>query len=203
MKILAISDVELPQFQNLAYVRRTYQDVELLVSCGDLPVPYLDYVTSVLNVPLLYVHGNHDISYLERPPGGVNLHKRMITMRGLTFAGLGGSLRYNNTLMQYTDGEMLRHVLGFAPRMLTRRLRRGHGVDVMVTHAPPRGIHDREDRPHMGFKALLTLIEWYRPRYLLHGHIDVFDRRETTWTEYLGTQVVNVDPVRLLTIDKL
>ncbi len=201
MKILAISDVELPQFQNLAYVRRTYQDVELLVSCGDLPVPYLDFVTSVLNVPLLYVHGNHDTSYLERAPGGENLHKRMISLKGLTFAGLGGSLRYNNAPLQYTDGEMMRNVLSYAPRMLPRRWRRGHGIDVMVTHAPPRGIHDREDRPHMGFKALLTLIRWYRPRYLLHGHIDVFDRRETTWTEYLGTQVVNVDPVRLLTID--
>jgi len=37
-----------------------FGDVELVLSCGDLPYYYLEYIVSMLNVPLLYVHGNHD-----------------------------------------------------------------------------------------------------------------------------------------------
>lgn len=203
MKILALSDVELPQMQNLAYLRRTYDDVDLIISCGDLPAAYLDYVTSALNVPLFYVRGNHDDSYRMRMPGGDNLHMRFVRYKGLTFAGIEGSLRYNRGPIQYTEFEMMNLVLRWAPRMLLRRLIQRHGVDVMVTHAPPRHIHDREDRPHMGFRAFRRLIQWYRPRYFLHGHVDVYDRREETWTDFMGTQVVNIDPVRLLEIDRL
>jgi Icc-related predicted phosphoesterase len=33
---------------------------DLVLSCGDLPVDYLEYIVTVLTVPLLYVPGNHD-----------------------------------------------------------------------------------------------------------------------------------------------
>ena len=158
MKILALSDVELPQMQNLAYLRRTYDDVDLVVSCGDLPAAYLDYVTSALNVPLFFVRGNHDESYVVRQPGGDDLHLRIMRYKGLTFAGLEGSLRYNRGTVQYTEFEMLNHVLRMGVRMLPRRLFKQHGIDIMVVHAPPRYIHDREDRSHMGFKAFRSLI---------------------------------------------
>jgi Icc-related predicted phosphoesterase len=50
-------------------------------------------------------------------------------------------------------------------------LRDGRGVDVLVTHAPPRGAGDREDPAHRGFEALNWLAERLRPPLLLHGHI--------------------------------
>jgi Icc-related predicted phosphoesterase len=77
---------------------------------------------------------------------------------------------------------------------------RGAGVDVMVTHASPYGIHDRKDRPHVGFQAFLLLMRWYRPRFLVHGHVDVWDRRDPTCTTYSSTQVININPVRLLSV---
>lgn len=203
MKILAVSDIELPKMQNVPYLRRAYGDIDLLVSCGDLSASYLEFITSVLNVPLFYVRGNHDEQYYERPPGGDDLHLRTIRYQGLSFAGLEGCLRYNRRgRLQYTEAEMLAHVLQFAPGMWWRLLRRGAGVDIMVTHAPPRGIHDRPDQAHRGFWAFRVLIRLFRPRYLLHGHVDVWDRRETTWTQFRRTQVVNIDPVRLLTIER-
>lgn len=200
MKILAISDIELAKMRNVPYLKRTYADVDLAISCGDLPAHYIEFVTTVLNTPLLFVRGNHDESYAERPPGGDDLHRRLVYYKGLSFAGLEGCLRYNNGSIQYTELEMLFYVLRWAPGMMLRRLHKGYGVDVLVTHAPPRGIHDREDRPHTGFKSLLTFMRWYRPRYLLHGHVDVYDRRDITWTEYHQTQVVNINPVRLMEI---
>ncbi len=201
VKILAISDNELPQMQNVPYLRRMYGDVDLLVSCGDLSAAYIEFITFVLSVPVFYVRGNHDESYLDFPPGGDDLHKRVVFYRGLAFAGLEGSPRYNRGLIQFTDEEMLLHILEMAPGMLRRRLMRGSGVDVLLTHAPPRGIHDRHDRTHRGFRSLHLAIRLFRPRYLLHGHVDVYDRRETTATLVQQTQVINVNPVRLITVD--
>ncbi|MFC1961310.1 metallophosphoesterase [Chloroflexota bacterium] len=201
MKILAISDHDLPQLQNLPNLSRKYGDVDLVISCGDLHTSYIEFVTSVLNVPFYYVRGNHDTGYRENPPGGDNLHQRFLRYKGLWMAGLEGCRRYNRGPIQYTEAEMFAQVLSMSPGMLLRRVRWGTGVDVMVTHASPFGIHDRSDLPHVGFRAFRLLMFWYRPRYLIHGHVDVWDRRDTTWTEYLDTQVVNINPMRVLTID--
>jgi len=56
-------------------------------------------------------------------------------------------------------------------RKLRFQLWRHKGVDIVVTHAPPRGIGDGEDPAHAGFEALLELIDRYEPQYLLHGHV--------------------------------
>jgi predicted phosphodiesterase len=94
VKILCVSDTVVPQLESAANLRRRYNDIDLIISCGDLPPVYLEFITSVLNVPLYYVRGNHDEIYDERPPGGDNLHGRVLTYKGLTFAGLEGSMRY-------------------------------------------------------------------------------------------------------------
>ena len=39
---------------------------DLVIGCGDLPFDYLEYLVSRLDVPLLYVPGNHDASLV--PP---------------------------------------------------------------------------------------------------------------------------------------
>jgi 3',5'-cyclic AMP phosphodiesterase CpdA len=40
---------------------------DVVVSCGDLPFEYLEYIVTVLSVPLLYVPGNHDPDLSARP----------------------------------------------------------------------------------------------------------------------------------------
>lgn len=201
MKILAVSDVELPQLGEAKYIRSKYQDVELLVSCGDMPADYLEFIGSILNVPLFFVRGNHDTNYMPPNPGGDDLHLRFRRFGGYTFAGLEGSIRYNDGAVQYTDREMTIRVLRLMPRLLLGRARRGAGVDVFVAHSPPHGIHDiPSDYAHRGFKAFLLLMRWGRPRLLLHGHVDTWDRRMVTETVYEHTRVININPARLLTL---
>lgn len=201
MKILCVSDTVVSQMENASHLRRRYNDVELIISCGDMSASYLDFITSVLNVPLFYVRGNHDENYYERPPGGDNLHGRLVRFGGLTFYGLEGSLRYNDGAIQYREGEMARKVLSALGSLGWRRWRRGRAVDVMVTHAPPLGIHDGQDLPHRGFKAFLTFMRWYRPRYLIHGHVHTWDRRTVVRTSYANTCVMNINPVTLLEVE--
>ncbi len=202
MKVLAISDNVLPQLENPDYLQRTYGDIELLISCGDMPVPYLELIGSTLNVPLFFVRGNHDLNYSRGHPGGDDLNEQVVRFRGLTFAGLEGSPRYNQQPVQYVESQMLLMVLGLGPKLLLKRLRYGSGLDVIITHAPPRDIHDLPDLPHRGFRSLRLLIQLYRPRYLLHGHVDTWDRRRPTTTHFAGTEVININPMKVLTLER-
>lgn len=203
VKILCVSDTVVSQMENAAHLRRRYHDVELIISCGDMPAAYLDFITSVLNVPLFYVRGNHDEGYDERPPGGEDLHNRILTFKGISFMGLEGSIRYNQGLIQYTEGEMQRMVMGMMPKMQLRKLLHRATVDVFVAHSPAYKIHDGEDRAHIGFRAFLRFMDWYRPRYMLHGHVHTYDRRVTVETHYQDTRILNINPYYLLEINPI
>lgn len=201
VKILAVSDVELPQMQNVEYLTNRFCGMDALISCGDMPANYLEFISTALNLPLFFVRGNHDTHYVPPNPGGQNLHLRLLRYRGISLAGLEGSIRYNEGAIQYSQGQMLRMVLGMMPRMLWLRTRQGYGVDLMVTHSPPEGIHDiPEDYAHRGFKALCYLMVWARPRYLLHGHVDTWDRRRPRETQFCFTTVLNVNPYMVLDV---
>jgi Icc-related predicted phosphoesterase len=202
VKILTISDTVMPQLENAANLRRRFSDIDLIISCGDMPPAYLDFISTILGKPLMYVRGNHDESYEREPPGGINLHHNLVEYRGLSFIGLEGCIRYNKGKIQYTQGQMHRMVLKMAPRMKLRTWRNGYGVDVFVAHSPPRGIHDIEDDyPHRGFDAFLNFMDWYQPRYMLHGHVHTWDRRKDTETQYNNTLIMNINPYTVLTID--
>jgi Icc-related predicted phosphoesterase len=202
MKLLAVSDQRLPHMLNSDYLRRHHGDAKVLISCGDMDPDYLNFICTILSIPLYYVRGNHDHRYTENNPGGVNLHRQFEIYKGLTFAGLEGSIRYNKGEPQFTQFEMYLQVFSLLPRFMLRRAVTGYGVDVFVAHSPPRFIHDREDWAHRGFRAFKLLMRLARPRYLLHGHVDIYDQRDVRETDYLGTRVININPSRTLIVEK-
>ncbi|GAB1420840.1 metallophosphoesterase [Anaerolineales bacterium] len=193
----------MPQMENAANLRRRYADMDLIVSCGDLPAPYLEYITSITNLPLYYVRGNHDESYKDFPPGGIDLHNKLVTYKGLSFFGIEGSIQYSRGDIQYTQFEMQKNLVTVLRKLWLRRKCYGYGVDVLVTHSPAWGIHDAQDQPHHGFKAFLKVLKWIRPRYMVHGHVHTWDRRVVTTTQYLDTEIHNINPLRVLEIDPL
>jgi Icc-related predicted phosphoesterase len=113
-------------------------------------------------------------------------------------------MRYNNNRhFQYSDQEMAFKMWGLTPRLVLNRFLYGRYLDILITHAPPEGIHDREDRCHQGFRTFLTFMERFRPRYLLHGHVHVYSPFEATETAYGDTHVVNVYGRHILEIDEV
>jgi len=207
MKILALSDQMVDQLYSPT-VKERFGDVNLVVGCGDLPSYYLEFIVSMLNAPLIHVPGNHDPavatpeSVLSIQGCASNIDGLVIKERGLLIAGLGGSIRYRpDGANQYTQGEMARRILAMTPHLLWNRLRCGRFLDILVTHAPPRGIHDAEDPAHVGFAPFNRFIERFRPRYLLHGHSHVYRRDAVTSTRVGQTTVVNVYPYRVIDIE--
>lgn len=200
MKVLTVSDNVLAQLEDSKNLCRAYADVDAVISCGDMPAPYIEYIASTLNVPLFFVRGNHDTQYSEGNPGGDNLHGRVVRFNGFVMAGLEGCIQYNREPVQYTDGQMYWMVLALWPKVLWQRAR-GRGLDIMVTHSPPRDIHDLPDRAHRGFKSFRLMLRLFKPRYLIHGHVDTHDSRRPTRTDFNGTLILNINPVKLITFE--
>ncbi len=198
MKILAVADtVHELVYSPVAATR--FKDVDLIVSCGDLPFDYMEFIVSVLNKPLLYVFGNHNAVQRRfghedikvEPEGGTNLHGRVVRQNGLLIGGLEGSIRYRPGPHQYSDLGMRLQMWRMVPRLLWNRMVHGRALDILVTHAPPRGVHDCEDLCHQGFPALHWFIRLFKPRYLLHGHTHVYRLDAERITRVGETEVIN------------
>ncbi len=209
MKILAVSDRVLDILYN-SKVREQFPGIELIIGCGDLPYYYLDFLISALDVPLFYVHGNHDgepqytsdRGIMTGVSGGRDIHSRTVNINGLLLAGLGGSMRYRpRGKHMFTESEMRAQLARLVPKLLWNRQRHGRYLDILVAHSPPFGIHDRNDLPHTGFKVFLTLMRIFKPRFLLHGHIHIYRQDYPRVTQYEQTSVINVFPYRVMDVE--
>ena len=208
MKILCVSD----QIDPLIYtssIKQRYADVDLILSAGDLPLDYLDFIISTLNKPLFFIFGNHHVeeyklyatgssSPYEIPSsgeiktiGGTHLGTKVRHENGIIVAGLGGCMRYNKGENQFTEFQMKLEILKMLPALLFNRIIRGRYLDILLTHASPWGIHDKQDKCHWGFKCFLWFMRVFRPKYLVHGHIHLYDLSEVRTTKYCETVVIN------------
>lgn len=208
MKILTISDKVIETIYSEA-IKQRFGDVDLVLACGDLPPYYLEFIVTMLSVPLLYVFGNHDLGihtsggqFKQAPLGGINVDERVVQVKGLLIGGLEGSMRYSHWGdHQYTEQDMRWKALRMAPALWWNRLRHGRFLDILITHAPPYAIHDGTDLCHTGFKTFLRMMDTYRPRYLIHGHRHVYSPHTAIRTTYRHTQVVNTCGYQVIRFD--
>ena len=217
VRVLAVSDEVSEELYADPAVAR---DAELILACGDLPFDYLDYLMNALDVPLVFVPGNHDpdvsgyrvarsglmlrAGLPASPPwpaGAACADGRVVDTAGLRLAGLGGCRRYSAGPNQYTDRQQGRRARALARRVAWHKRRDGKKVDILLTHAPPRGIGDGDDPPHQGFAALHPLVARLQPGLLLHGHVAVCgpaaaDRRlgRTIVRNVTGRHLFDVEP---------
>ncbi|MDR0502352.1 MAG: metallophosphoesterase [Treponema sp.] len=208
MKILCISDQIDPQVYS-PQIKERFSDVDLILSAGDLPLNYLDFIISTLNKPLFFVFGNHhtnDLKFFkniwnyplieeeERHSfycGAIHMGSKVRTEGNFILAGLGGCMWYNNGINQFTDFQMFIEAVKLIPKLLWNRVFHGRYLDVLLTHAPPLGIHDKKDRCHSGFKTYLWFMKTFKPKFLVHGHVHLYDLCDERSTKWESTVVIN------------
>ncbi len=198
MKILVLADEESKYLWDY-YEQGRLDDIDLILSAGDLKAEYLSFLVTFAKCPLLYVHGNHDTRYAESPPEGcICIDDSLFVYKGVRILGLGGSMRYNAGKFQYTESQMQRRI-----RRRTLDLLRYRGFDILLTHAPMAGFHDMEDLPHRGFACFRRLLEKYKPKFFVHGHVHLnygrFPRKDT----FGETTVINAYEKYLIQTDEL
>jgi hypothetical protein len=188
---------------------------DLVISCGDLPFDYLEYLVTLARVPLVFVRGNHDPGRTARqstsafpgaredgpaaaPGGCIDVDGTVVREADLVIGGLGGSIPYANGPNRYTEAQMRRRAA-----LLTARayLRGRRTLDILVTHAPPRGVGDADDPAHVGFAAFHGVVRRLSPALLVHGHVHPYgpsppERRigSTRVVNAVGSRVIDLSP---------
>ena len=166
MRILAVSDVNARYYYDY-YSPGKLDGIDLILACGDLHKEYLEFLVTMSHCPVLYVHGNHDERFDEAPPEGcVCVDDKVVVVNGVRILGLGGSYRYRDSKYMFTEKDMRRRI-----RKLWFQILRHKGFDILLTHAPARHINDFDSLSHRGFECFVELLDRYRPKYFIHGHI--------------------------------
>ena len=199
MKILLISDTEERSLWDgwTEETAKRLADVDLILSAGDLKPEYLEFLVTMLNVPLVYVRGNHDGRYDTKPPEGcIDADGKVLEiecgssplMQKVRVLGLGGSMRYKDGAPDMYDEREMEARIRSAERALRKRKaadvilgfagmsdRAGASdrpaFDILLTHAPCRGYGDMEDQPHRGFECFNDLLNKYSPQLHCYGHV--------------------------------
>ena len=186
MKILLVSDKEESYIWDY-FDRERFKGVELILSCGDLKSEYLSFLVTMINAPLFYVPGNHDKSYLTKPPEGcVCADDDIVTYKGIRILGLGGCMVYNFQPYQYSEEEMVKRIW-----KLRHKIKKSKGFDIILSHAPALGLGDGEDKAHRGYQCFVDLMDSYSPRYLIHGHQHLNYGRQSRIIQYKETTIIN------------
>jgi Icc-related predicted phosphoesterase len=181
------------------YRPERFPRIDLILGCGDLKQWYMSYLMSTFNAPLYYVRGNHDLSFDYDPPdGGEDIHGRLISYKGIRIMGLEGSQVYTRDAVQYTERGMY-----WAYQRMRPKLWRHKGADIVITHAPPKGIHDMQNVTHSGFSVFNQIIDRHKPKYFFHGHTHLnYGRQQERVTKVGDTYVINAYGFYILDYEK-
>ena len=166
MKILAVADTEAKYYYDY-YTGDRLKEFDLILACGDLPRAYLEFLVTMARCPLVYVCGNHDARFENEPPEGcICADDQIIEVNGVRILGLGGSYRYRPGPCMYSEKQMRRRILKLLPKLWRKK-----GFDILLTHAPAYDLNDLDTIPHRGFECFHWLLEKWKPKYFIHGHI--------------------------------
>jgi len=222
LNILAVADHVDPLVYSQS-IKDRFEGIDCILGAGDLDISYYEYIVSCLNKPLYFVFGNHNLKSLSffriktdsHPSSDWNINTtqgfgsicvdgKVIRdkKRKIIIAGLGGSRRYNRSEHQFSEFQMFLRIIHMVPRLTFNRVFRGRWVDILLTHAAPLGIHDREDPCHRGFKSFLWFMKRFKPRYLIHGHTHLYDRNAPRTTQYKNTSIINAYNHIVLDLEK-
>ena len=200
---MAIAD-EVSPFIYSANFPKNLPPFDLVLSAGDIPGHVLEFVaTRLTHTQPVYVLGNHNEEYIRvsdpettqrvsLPGGCLNAHGRVLEVGGVLIAGIEGSPRYRSGPHQYSELQMHTMAHKLTPKLVYNQLKKGRAVDILLTHATPKGPHEGKDYPHRGVGAFNQFVDRWKPKVHIHGHVHLSGANAPR--EYVtdsGVRVVN------------
>jgi len=185
-KILVLSDNEVLKKYSVAQLKKRFNDIDFIISAGDVSNRYLDYIYSALDKDLIYINGNHVYSKDHEIPFCKCVDGKIIKYKNIRILGLDGSLFYSGGEHQYTENEMRWRIIKLMSKLIIKK------PDIIITHAPMEGIHDKPNDPvHRGFKSFWLILNNSHPKLWIHGHTHLssyFEKQETIIDD---TKIIN------------
>jgi Icc-related predicted phosphoesterase len=186
IKILFIADTHgmLRYEQELIDYISYLKNYDCCILLGDHSANDLEIIKSIIPQNKLYgVLGNHDGWNLYRNNGIEDINGKVIKIKEIKIAGIGGSFKYkeSNDYAMYTHEESI----GIADKM--------ENADILISHDKP---YTKEEygESHDGLKGITYYI--YKNGVPLHIHGHIHEESETTLRN--GTKSVCLYKVKLL-----
>jgi uncharacterized protein len=209
MRILAVADAVSPVVYSENFPKNL-PPFELILSAGDFPGHVLEFMATKQTLQPIYVLGNHGNAYIRdaqtdevRLPGGcINAHMKIIDYKGLLIAGIEGSGRYRPGDHQYTEIQYAWMTAQLSAKLTLNKLTKGRALDILLTHASPKGPHEGEDYPHRGIPAFNRFVEKWKPKLHVHGHVHL--NGVNAPREYVtesGVRVINAFEFTMIEVD--
>ncbi|BDU50164.1 metallophosphoesterase family protein [Haliovirga abyssi] len=195
-KILIVSDEDMLKIFSVSQLKEKFGYVDFIISAGDVSNGYLDYLFSALDKDVIYVNGNHIYEQNHKIEFCKNIDGKIIKYKNIKILGLDGSRVYSFGEHQYTEYGMWKKILKQIIKIAIRR------PDIVVTHAPIRGIHDKEDHVHKGFRAFRYILKYCKPKLWIHGHIHLSSQYEKQETIVNGTRIINAYGYKVIELKK-
>ena len=222
-KILCISD----QIDPVIYskdIKEKYGDVDFIISAGDLPIDYLDFVQNSLNKPLYFVFGSHHLKALthyhpemaeKTKDGEVNIFKKGNTKKSnqgiyigfkslkyenMIIAGVSGAKKHNDGKNQFTEKQMKRKLSKMIPALFFNKIKYGRYLDILVTHCPPLIEGEKEENKQEAFECFTKFINFFKPKYLIHGQVHIYDPQQCRSIRHGATEIINAYSRHILEI---
>ena len=167
MKILALADIH--GREDVVYLAQELYGIynfDLIAIAGDItdygPWAVAENIIDNMPTRTLAIPGNCDppevIDSINNS-AGTNLHKRISSVKGYTFAGLGGVNGGFNMGIVFTDDEA------------TSLLSTCSGC-IFLVHQPPYGILDTTaSGAHLGSMGILRAVQQAKPTLVISGHV--------------------------------
>ncbi|MGL4254029.1 MAG: metallophosphoesterase family protein [Fusobacteriaceae bacterium] len=194
-KILAVSDIPILRKYHPDSIKSMFKDIDFVVSAGDLSNDYLDYIFTLLNKELVFISGNHIYNPNHNIEFCKNIDQKIINFKGLRIMGLDGSQIYSYGEHQYSEYQVTLMILKNFFHLLWKR------PDIVISHAPPKGIHDLQDHVHTGFRAYHFILKYFKPKIWIHGHIHLEHHHKIQESIVDGVKFINAYGYKIIELE--
>jgi len=167
MKILAVADIHGSQYRLNAVLDNIKKySPDLVIICGDItqfgPGEMATNFLNQIPVETFAIPGNIDTSEVGpaiSESNAENIDLKRVVKNGISFVGMGGeTVSLTNVIIDKGKKRSFDEVID--------------EKTVLVTHVPPYKLQDKVYiGHHIGSKELKKLVENYRPRLVLCGHV--------------------------------
>lgn len=193
MKLLCCADLH-NSFDLTHFETQTYdKEPDIIVTLGDISVQDLRIIKRTadnLCIPAIGVCGNHDEPFVLQSVDIDDLHGKVKTIDGVSFVGIGGSLRYKRSNYMFLTQQQSIDIAKKLPK-----------ADVLITHdkAYTGWFVDTKAQfakdPHAGLVGITKYIRKNKPKYHLYGHLHqrmTEEKYGTTSMCIYGIQLVDI-----------
>lgn len=188
VKILFITDTHGMlnyEKESIDYITKL-KDYDCCILLGDASTTDIKIIKNIIPTDKIYgVLGNHDGWNLYSDNKIENINGKVIEIKGVKIAGIGGSYKYKNSddYVMYSHEESIK----IANKMLN--------ADILISHDRPY-IKDQYGKSHDGLKGVTEYI--YKNHVPLHIHGHIHEESEETLKN--GTKSICLYGVKLLEI---